>query len=148
MRRYQNLSCSQRKFFAERHGVKCLNRGCRHGWKEIRYTTPEQIAWVRDFFPTSKIILNYRGECNRSDIFGRNCTKVNKIVSGMQSGVKNLTNVFHLETEQLNNLTKWRDLAKFLGYNNCEARKVSSANLQRGYSAVKEQRTVNPWTCS
>lgn len=143
------VACMTQKLFAERHGVKCLHRGCRHGWKEIRYGSPEMIEWIRTIFPTSKIILNYRMSCsNYVDNFGRDCKQIQGEKDSFLKATKDLKNVFHMELEHLNNVTKWNQLAKFIGYDDCEALNITTANMRGSYTQIKNAATYNPWSCS
>ena len=140
------LACMTQKFYAERHGDFCQERGCRHGWKEIRYNRPELINWIRITFPTSKIILNYRSSCsNYVDNWHRDCETLKKQTNNFLRITQNLTNVFHMKLEGLNDLGKWKQLANFLGYS-CEALNVTSANLNRSISHRPLE--YNPWKCS
>lgn len=140
------VACLAQKFYSERHGDTCLHRGCRHGFKEIRYMNTIDIHWLQTVFPSAQFVLNYRKLCsNYSDIFGRNCTVLATQRNNFLKSAENLTSSFHMTTEELNNVTKWGELADFLGYGSCTAHNVTSANLQRGYS--RSQTAVNPWSC-
>ena len=140
------MACMTQKLYAERHGQTCLHRGCRHGWKEIRYRKPEQIQWLRAVFPSSKLVLNYRRSCSGyKDTFGRDCTVLQKQKDLLLRSTEGLSNVFHMELEQLNNLTRWEHLAKFIGYDGCKAMNVSVYNLNRGTSRHTPARS--PWSC-
>ncbi|KAL9187198.1 hypothetical protein ACHAXT_010918 [Thalassiosira profunda] len=142
------LACMTQKFYAERHRDTCLHRGCRHGWKEIRYSSPESVEWIRTIFPSAKLILNYRGSCAEGyqDIFGRGCESINGESAKLLEATQNMTGVFHMQTEQLSNLTRWRELSEFLGYEGCEAKKMAGANKNGGYTPVKK-RAKNLWDC-
>ena len=141
-------ACMVQKFYSERHGEKCLHRGCKHGFKEVKYRSPEMMKWIRTIFPTSRIILNYRSECpdGYKDIFYRNCTRLEMETNSFLNAYQHIDKVFHMELENLNNLTKWRDLSMFLGYDNCTALKVTTSNKNRGYS--RKFSSHNPWNCS
>mmetsp|Transcript_10605 Transcript_10605/g.18624 ORF Transcript_10605/g.18624 Transcript_10605/m.18624 type:complete len:289 (-) Transcript_10605:122-988(-) len=143
------VACMTQKFYAERHGSNCLHSGCQHGWKEIRYTSPQMIKWIRTVFPSSKLVLNYRSTCPRDykDIFGRDCTGITKRKETILESTKNLLDVFHMELEQLNNLTKWHKLADFLGFG-CKPLSVTSYNQNRTYSNSRHISNHNPWKCS
>ncbi|KAL9178535.1 hypothetical protein ACHAXT_001873 [Thalassiosira profunda] len=144
------ISCMTQKLYAERHGVQCLHRGCRHGWKEIRYSSPAIVAWIRTVFPASKIVLNYRRVAcppGHRDIHGRSCSQVEKEGNTLKAATASLPNVFHMETEELNNLSKWGELARFVGYEDCEAMNVTSENLKGGYTTMGEEDPTNPWRC-
>ena len=140
------VACMTQKFYAERHGINCLQRGCKHGWKEIRYKSPKDIEWIRTVFPSSRIVLNYRSKCsdNYKDGFGRNCDKILEQSRSLLNATGKLTNTFHMEFEQINNLTKWQELSTFIGYENCKASNVTKANTNEYTMAEK---SYNPWTC-
>jgi len=146
-----SVACMAQKFYSERHGDTCLHRGCRHGFKEIRYRNTEDIRWLQTVFPSAKFVLNYRKLCpnptnpNYTDTFRRNCMVLETQRNDFLKSAENLTSSFHMTTEELNNLTKWRELADFLGYGSCTARNVTSANLHRGYA--KHEIAANPWLC-
>ena len=141
------IACLTQKWYAERHGDKCLNRGCRHGWKEIRYTSSERVDWLRKVFPSSKIVLNYRGSCsNYTDVFGLDCDARRKEEDELLHATKHLDNVFHMKLEQLNDLSRWKSLAQFIGYDDCQALKVAVANANRSVSLRPVD--YNPWKCS
>ena len=94
------------------------------------------------------MILNYRGTCPKDykDGFGRGCKTIKEESSRLLASTKDMTGVFHMETEQLGNLTRWRDLSQFLGYDNCEATKVARANKNKGYTPTKK-RAKGMWSC-
>ena len=140
------VACLAQKFYSERHGDSCLHRGCRHGFKEIRYTSAEQIKWLETVFPSATFILNYRNLCsNYTDAFNRNCSILETQRDSFLKAAENLTRSFHMSTEQLTNLTAWSELATFLDFDGCTAHNVTSANLNRGYT--EEESNENPWVC-
>ena len=136
------------KFYAERHGANCLHKGCKHGWKEIRYNTPEAVEWIRTIFPSSKIILNYRSSCsdNYEDSFSRSCSKILEQTQSLLNATRELTNVFHMEFEQINNLTKWQQLSNFIGYDQCEAMNLTVANMNGGFTPLSREAASSPWS--
>jgi len=145
------IACMVQKFFSERHEQTCLERGCRHGWKEIRYLKPEDIRWVRALFPSARIVVNYRDKCanNYVDVFDRNCTRLERQKQIFLQAIEDViaedsSSLFHLRTEQLNNLTRWNELSAFLGYN-CDAVNVTSANTNR--SGTRQGFKYSPWIC-
>jgi len=141
-----SVACLAQKFYSERHGDTCLHRGCRHGFKEIRYRDAEDISWLKTVFPSAKFVLNYRKLCsNYTDTFGRNCSVMEAHRKSFLKSAENLTSSFHMPREELENLTKWGDLADYLGYASCVARNVTSANTKHGYT--KHEIGVNPWVC-
>lgn len=139
------IACMAQKFYSERHGQTCLERGCRHGWKEIRYRTRDQIHWLQTLFPAARIILNYRDECqNYTDVFKRNCSVVDRQKKDFLKSAENLTNSFHMKFEDINNLERFRELSVFLGYD-CEALQVLQYNTNR--TGSKTFQDDNPWEC-
>ena len=143
------VACMTQKFYAERHGASCLHRGCKHGWKEIRYMTPKAIEWIRTIFPSSKIVLNYRSSCsdNYKDSWNRNCSKILEQTQSLVNATRELTNVFRMDFEQINNLTKWQQLSKFIGYDKCKAMNLTVANMNHSSTPPSEEAAYSPWTC-
>lgn len=143
------LSCMTQKFYSERHGDKCLHRGCRHGFKEIRYDSTEDIEWIRTVFPSSKLVLNYRRSCqkNYTNKWGQTCSKMQNKTNTLVKAADNLPNVFHMALEQLANLDEWYNLASFLGFRECHALNVASANTNRSWTKLKHATKDNHWKC-
>ena len=140
-----NIACMTQKFYSERHGQTCLERGCRHGWKEIRYRTRDQIHWLQTLFPAARIILNYRDECqNYTDSFNRNCSLIDRQKEDFLKSAESLTSSFHMKFEDINNLERYRELSVFLGYD-CEALQVLQYNMNR--TGSKDFQDANPWEC-
>lgn len=139
------IACVTQKFYSERHGQTCLERGCRHGFKEIRYRTRDQIHWLQILFPAARIVLNYRDECqNYTDSFNRDCSVLDPQKEEFLKSAENLTNSFHMKFEDINNLERYRELSVFLGYD-CEALHVFQYNTKR--TGSKDFQDVNPWEC-
>ena len=147
------IACMTQKFYSERHGQTCLERGCRHGWKEIRYRSADEIHLLQTFFPAARIILNYRDKCeqNYTDVFNRDCSRLDAGKEDFLKNAKILTNSFHLKFEDIDNLERYNELSVFLGYD-CKALHVLSYNTNRSYNTYRTSskllRGGNPWDCA
>lgn len=146
-----SFACLIQKYYSEIHGSSCLHEGCNHGFKEVHYRTPEEVQLFRTIFPSAKFIINYRATCSESyiDKFQRNCSTIGTQTKQLLDSSKSHHEVFHMETEQLKNKSRWAELAKFLGFQ-CEPLKVISANVG-SYSKtnfIAWNHDANTWDCS
>jgi hypothetical protein len=104
-----------------------------HGFKEIRYNTPDVLQFLVKVFPCGKFIVNYRqdlGQQHQSKFHTHTSLKQLQKMTGALTEFSRQypRRTFAMPLEQFANVTLWNSLVSWLGKPNCEVASVAWAN--------------------
>jgi hypothetical protein len=127
------LFCMMQRWFFLHTGRLCSNDTI-HGFKEVRYSTSEQLDFLGDAFPSAKFVINYRRDLEKqsnSSWFKENRGSQDVLYDTTRKLVRwadaHPTRAYSIPLEEFS-VENFTALFSFLGFPNCRALAVTHAN--------------------
>mmetsp|Transcript_24950 Transcript_24950/g.78117 ORF Transcript_24950/g.78117 Transcript_24950/m.78117 type:complete len:213 (-) Transcript_24950:812-1450(-) len=131
--------CHVQDWYWEHSDPTCMKSGATvHGFKEIRYNTPEDIEWLKEVFPCAKFIFNYRDNVSHYSTFKTRSAspeelqKEADLLKWYATGENPWkSQAFDMPLEALNSTAKWNSLLEWIDHPECKHQFTLHSNKKK-----------------